>query len=137
VPDNCWLSTRSSCRTRAFPPVDLDGRENLSPDAVERFGGDGADDFIAYVAAVISAPRYRAHFDAALRADYPRIPPPSNADERARVVAAGERVIAAFAAPAAGETVEVGHVRVTSDALASAIRHADDAVAPLIDRAVD
>ena len=137
VPDNCWLSTRSSCRTRAFPPVDPTGRDNLAPEVVSRFACESAADFIAYVAAVISAPRYRAEFDAALRVDYPRIPPPSDADERARVIAAGERVIAAFADVARGETVEVGHVRVSSDALASAIRHADEVVAELIARAVD
>lgn len=84
--DNCLLSTRSSCRARAFPALDPDGQENLAPAVAERWSERlgrrvSARDFAHYALALLCNPEYRARNDQALRIDYPRITEPSSAEE--------------------------------------------------------
>jgi hypothetical protein len=104
VPDNCYLSTRSSCRTRAFPRLTPDGRDNLGEavarGVAERIGhAIDARAFIAYALAVLANADYRAQHDEWLRIDYPRIPWPRDAAQFERLRAAGERLIALFCDP--------------------------------------
>jgi hypothetical protein len=101
VPDNCWLSTRSSCRTRAFPSHGPDGTPNLSRDAVRAWEARIAapiavHDLMAYALAHLAAPAYREAFGGALRSDYPRLLPPPDAPTWVCMVAAGQALFEAF-----------------------------------------
>lgn len=132
--DNCWLSSRSSCRTRAFPTHRPDGVENLDAAAARAWCGFDAPsaDVLAYALAVLASPAYRTRHDDALRADYPRLPPPPDRAAFEATVAAGRALAAAFAAPAdGGARVVVGHRELASDALATAIAACDGAYAVL------
>lgn len=104
VTDNCWLSTRSSCRARAFPTHDPLGRENIDQTHGARFAERVGRvlcsvELAHYVLAVLASPTYRARHDSALRIDYPRIPPPVNAAEFEALRAKGERLAALFCSP--------------------------------------
>lgn len=84
--DNCLLSTRSSCRARAFPVLDAQGQENLAPAIAERWSDRlgrhvSARDFAGYALALLCDPAYRERNDQTLRIDYPRIMEPANAEE--------------------------------------------------------
>ncbi len=128
--DNCWLSSRSSCRTRAFPTHRPDGSPNLRPAAVRAWAGfePSAGALVRYALAVLAAPTYRARHDDALRADYPRLPPPPDRASFEAAVAAGDALAAAFADPGAGGAeVTLGHRRIRSDRLAAAIAGCDAA----------
>jgi hypothetical protein len=101
VPDNCWLSTRSSCRTRAFPSHGPDGAPNLCPDALHAWETRIAapihvHDLMAYALAHLAAPTYREAFGGALRSDYPRLLPPPDAPTWVRMLAAGQALFDAF-----------------------------------------
>jgi predicted helicase len=92
--DNCLLSTRSSCRARAFPSHAPDGSENLGPSAAaelaRRIGRRaGSEQLIDYALAVLSCPAFRQRYDPALRLDYPRIPWPADAAQFDALSAAG------------------------------------------------
>ncbi len=129
--DNCWLSSRSSCRTRAFPTHDPDGAPNLGPAARAWGVGDPAT-LADYVLACLASVSYRTRYDARLRRDYPRVPPPG--DALARVAEAGRAVREALQDPAdlAGPEVRLGHRVVRGDRLARALEVAERAVAPLL-----
>ncbi len=142
VPDNCWLSTRSSCRTRAFPLWTPEGEPNLAPEVAigwsDRLGLPiDPLSFVEYAIAFLASRRYRAEFDEALHHDYPRLPEPPDAESFRRVRDAGRAIVRAFDAPASGEEVEVGHVRVTCTALARAVRASDAPVSALLSLALD
>lgn len=116
APDNCWLSTRSSCRTRAFPTHGPDGRPNVDADAVAAWARrlrapPGPRQTLCYALAWLSCAAYRKALHGELLLDYPRLPPPDPATFE-RIVAAGERLASAFARPGrrAAEPVSVGHV---------------------------
>jgi predicted RNA methylase len=107
VIDNCLLSTRSSCRARAFPTHDAFGRENIDQAKAEPFAERigrrlGSVELAHYVLAVLSSPSYRARNDMALRIDYPRIPPPADLAEFDALGMKGERLAALFCAPFGG-----------------------------------
>jgi len=142
IPDNCWLSVRSSCRARAFPTHMPDGAPNVVARAWEDALGrpiEGAA-LVHYALAVLSAPRFRERFDALLREDYPRLPPPRDLDSWCALVAAGERLADAHLS-ACDETHDarvlrrIGHhdVRVPR-ALNDAQAALDALVAPLLSR---
>lgn len=104
VPDNCWLSARSSCRTRAFPTHRPDGAPNLDPGVAMRFGERiGAPvqvgDFLRYALGVLVSHTYRQRYDALLRVDYPRLPLPAGPAPFREGVAAGDAVLQALLAP--------------------------------------
>jgi predicted RNA methylase len=108
--DNCLLSTRSSCRARAFPTHDSQGRENLSPEVAAAFGervgrGIRSPEFAHYALAVLASPAYRARHDRALRVDYPRIPWPKDAAHFDALCAVGQKieVLSCESAATAGE----------------------------------
>ena len=122
--DNCWLSSRSSCRTRAFPTHRPDGSPNVGDAA---WGVTSGERLAAYALAFLAAPSYRARFDAALRADYPRIPP---SDDFEAIADVGLILTAAFRAASTGPEVRVGHRRVASRALSEALEAADALIAP-------
>ena len=95
--DNCLLSTRSSCRARAFPSHAPDGGENLAPAAARELAARvgrvvGSHELIGYALAVLSAPSFRERYDAALRVDYPRIPWPRDGHVFDALTAAGQRI---------------------------------------------
>ncbi len=79
--DNCFLSNRSSCRTRAFPTHRPDGSPNLCDRVIERWShrlGEPltAHAFATYALAILLSPGYRRLFDRVLHVDYPRLPVP-------------------------------------------------------------
>jgi predicted helicase len=94
VPDNCYFSPRSSCRTRAFPSHDPEGRENLSDEARARFSlaigrEPSVEEVSLFTLAILASETYRRHFEVVLRADYPRIPVPSGLESFERGVRLG------------------------------------------------
>ncbi len=120
--DNCYLSTRSSCRARAFPALDPDGRPNVAPPIAEALAARGIEPaptaVLRYLAAALSSPRYASAHADALALDYPRIPLPRDRDDFARLAALGERLerllASAIAPPPRGATSSellVGHHR--------------------------
>jgi predicted RNA methylase len=125
--DSSFLSARSSCRTRAFPTHDPSGAPNVDARALETFADriaelPGPSELVYYALAVLASEPYRAAFDAALRADYPRVPPPPSKRAFEACRAAGERIARAFFEPESGErTATVGHHEVKSDTLRGAI----------------
>ena len=141
VPDNCFLSNRSSCRARAFPNRGPDGADNLSSEAKDRLGRvlghrPEARKWIDYALAFLVSAAYRRVFDPALRRGYPRVPWPTS---RARFLAigkAGAAVRSAFLGPTllrcspgrGAGGVPVGHFTVRSRVLAAAIEAAEAAV---------
>lgn len=130
--DNCWLSSRSSCRTRAFPTHGPEGAPNLG-EAARAWGFDDPEALVRYVLGVLAAPSYRQRYDAYLRLDYPRVPPPG--EGRAAIEAAGEAVRVALVQPDDGaEPVVVGHRTVHARGLKAAIEAAEQAVRPLLER---
>jgi hypothetical protein len=144
IVDNCYLSNRSSCRTRAFPAFDPEGRDNLEPNGaaaiVAGAGGDArAADVLPYVLAVLASADYRRRYDRFLRLSYPRIPPPPDAETFARVGAVGRELIAAFGQRSSDEVgasdpVSVGHHSLEASSLARAVNDATEIVAPILDR---
>ncbi|MDB4972934.1 MAG: putative helicase, partial [Myxococcaceae bacterium] len=69
--DACFLSTRSSCRTRVFPSHQPDGSENLSASIATQLAARvgrvvGAHELIVYALSVLGAPRFRQRQQAAL-----------------------------------------------------------------------
>lgn len=140
-PDNCLLSARSSCRARAFPTHGPGGEENLDRTALAAWAtrldaAPSAPDLARYALAVLASPTYRARFDAALRADYPRLPPPPTPSAFAAAVQAGAGLEAAFASPSpGGEPVTIGHHLVPAaraGGLITAIVACERAITPLL-----
>lgn len=133
--DNCYLSARSSCRTRAFPTHRPDGVPNLGAATYRSRFTDDPRALVRYVLAVLASPAYRSRFDDALRADYPRIPVPPSREAFDRCAKAGEVVERAFLRPrlAPGEFT-LGHHRLArAAALRDAVDAADAAVVPLLE----
>ncbi|MFO0696077.1 MAG: type ISP restriction/modification enzyme [Polyangiales bacterium] len=134
VPDNCFLSNRSSARTRAFPSHGPDGTPNLDAAVAakvsERAGAEvDSVAFAHYVLAILASSTFRASRDVALRLDYPSIPLPPDAAGFARLVDAGAALASAFLAPAGAASTVVGHWNVSSapDALPAALERAERA----------
>lgn len=97
IVDNCYLSSRSSCRTRAFPSFTPEGEPNLAPRARELLaavGCDAADSVTVqhYLLSVLSAVSYQTCWDSELHADYPRVPAPRDAASFHRLAALGARL---------------------------------------------
>lgn len=98
IPDNCLLSSRSSCRARAFPTHDPEGAPNLDADAMARWAvalttPPTPGEVVAWGLAWLMAPAYRTRFDALLKQDYPRLPPPRSDDEWRAGVAVGQALV--------------------------------------------
>lgn len=106
MPDNCWLSARSSCRTRAFPTHGPEGEPNLGEEA--RALCDDPEIWVSYALAVLAAESYQERYSWLLAQDYPRLPPPGDALER--VSAAGDALGQLFLEGIPSEEVgRVGH----------------------------
>lgn len=104
IPDNSYLSPRSSCRSRAFPIRNAHGNGNVSAEhkrAVERIIGRSvsAEEIFFYLASFLASPRYQSAFDAPLHRDYPKIPMPRDGKRFEERVSIGERVKAGFLGP--------------------------------------
>jgi hypothetical protein len=120
VPDNCFLSSRSSCRTRAFPTHDPSGAENLDRGAAAAlFARAGravsALDAAHYALGLLAAEGYRARYEAALLRDYPRLLPPPSPEAFEALRAAGAALAEVFLRPADlvdnDLGLEIGHAR--------------------------
>ncbi len=101
MPDNCWLSTRSSCRARAFPLTDPHDAPNLDAQlALETSTQLGCEldvaTFAHWTLAWLSSRVYREREYDALSADYPRIPPPRDLTELTLFVQHGQTIARAF-----------------------------------------
>ncbi|MCA9536872.1 MAG: hypothetical protein KC593_24485 [Myxococcales bacterium] len=99
IPDNCLLSSRSSCRARAFPTHGPDGAINLDEDVLAAWASElpqppSAREVIAWALTWLMAPAYQQRFDALLKGDYPAVPPPLDVDEWREGVRLGEELIA-------------------------------------------
>ncbi|MCA9575111.1 MAG: type ISP restriction/modification enzyme [Polyangiales bacterium] len=99
VPDNCLLSSRSSCRARAFPTHQPDGTSNLDPEALGAWAAalptsPGPRQVVAWVLLWLMAPAYQQRFDALLKGDYPAIPGPRDTSEWEEGTRLGEDLIA-------------------------------------------
>ncbi len=94
VADACFLSTRSSCRTRVFPSHDPDGQPNLSAEVRSRFADlsdeAGPEQVILFALGVLCSARFRGEQGERLKRDYPRIPLPRSAAAISAFCAAGE-----------------------------------------------
>jgi hypothetical protein len=105
--DNCLLSTRSSCRARAFPLRDPHGEENLAPAVAERWSDRlgrrvSAREFAEYALALLCNRKYRERNDQALRIDYPRITEPASAEQFELTRQHGAELAELLSAPLAG-----------------------------------
>jgi hypothetical protein len=121
--DNCFLSTRSSCRARAFPTHDPSGRENLGSEVALAFAARvgrviASTELCQYALAVIASPAYRERHDQALRIDYPRIPLPSDRARFEALSCAGSELAELLCRPLISEA--------TTQALAQRIASLDE-----------
>ncbi|HET8939645.1 MAG TPA: type ISP restriction/modification enzyme [Polyangiales bacterium] len=127
--DNCYLSSRSSCRTRAFPSFTPDGEPNLGPRARELLAAVGCGscssvDVQHYLLSVLSATNYQTCWDSELHADYPRVPMPHEAGSFERLVDLGARLAelhknpceTTWAAPIPERGAQHKHVQLDSEA---------------------
>lgn len=134
IVDNCFLSTRSSCRARAFPSHAPNGSENVSPDIHRELIARGIQatsiEVLAYVGAWLSSRSVRAELGVHFLSDYPRIPLPRDAVAFQALAQVGLQVQQAFAAHdlVVGEASDVvGHHGVGPrglDSLADAVDEA-------------
>ena len=123
MPDNCYLSSRSSCRTRVFPMLTPSGEPNLSSLGAHRFASPRAA--LAYSLCVMSAAPYQDRFGDTLRRDYPRLPPPPV--DAAQAVALGEELAAVYTEsasppPTSVTPLRVGHREIEAPARLRALR---------------
>lgn len=126
VPDNCFLSNRSSCRARAFPTHDPSGEENLAPkvrrDFEERTGRSvDSERFALYALGVLASQTYRTRHDAVLREALPNIPYPKDGPGFEHLCAAGRALLRAFDAPPETADVVIGHYAIDYAPLALAL----------------
>lgn len=102
IVDNCFLSTRSSCRARAFPSHAPDGSENVGRDIHQSLVARGiaatSTEVLAYVGAWLSSRTVRTQLGAHFLSDYPRIPLPTDAAAFHALAQVGLQVQRAFAA---------------------------------------
>jgi len=153
-PDSSWLSSRSACRTRAFPPWAPDGTENLDRAGLRQLGPGvppevGPLDVLLFALAVFFSPGYRRRYGAELALGYPRLPRVTTPAQWRRGVHLGRSLRAAFVAledggdpsapegasssaaagggppPGAADLVDVGHRRVPLRDGAALAREAD------------
>lgn len=92
--DACFLSTRSSCRTRVFPSHTPSGQPNLSApiadELARRVGREvSSAELIAYALAVLGSPRHRTRHEAALKLDYAHLPWPRDGAHFAEALEVG------------------------------------------------
>lgn len=132
--DNCFFSTRSSCRTRAFPTRTASGAPNLGPEALARFAQaldetPSPESLAYYVLAVLASPRFQAVFQSQLRLALPRIPPPEDERVFRRAAAAGQALEAVFASASfpppheeSDEPIRIGHHKLAQCPIASPTR---------------
>jgi hypothetical protein len=119
VPDNCLLSTRSSCRARAFPTHTRAGLPNLDREVAGRWAAalqatPTPLEIIAWALVWLSAPSFQSRFDGELKRDYPRLPPPSDGPTWRAGLALGGALLALSVEDHAGDLPEralVGHHR--------------------------
>jgi hypothetical protein len=114
VPDNCFLSNRSSCRARAFPTHGPDGEPNLDKAVAEQLAdrigrAPDSESFAFYALGVLGAATYRFRHDAMLRDAPPRIPLPRNVAGFEALTRAGQQVLAAYAEPPGDQDAIIGH----------------------------
>jgi predicted helicase len=107
--DSCFLSTRSSCRTRVWPNRLADGSENIDERIAERlaqFSGTRltSEQLMAYVCGVLISPRYRSEHSDALKRDYPALPWPRDAAGFEAFRAAGQMWIEAWLRPSSSSS---------------------------------
>lgn len=102
--DACYLSTRSSCRTRMFPSHRPDGEENLAPRVAEELAQRvgrrvHSEELLLYALSVLGSPAYRARHQVALKLDYAHVPWPRDRWHFTQGVAIGRAFDAALHDP--------------------------------------
>lgn len=102
--DACYLSTRSSCRTRVFPSHDPSGAPNLSHTLArrveDRIGQPlPVQALVAYCIGVLCAESFRRDHAQALHQDYPCLPLPASAEAFYSLQGAGQAWIDAWLRP--------------------------------------
>lgn len=146
IADNCWLSSRSSCRARLYPARTPDGEENVGAGVraqLETIAGRrvSAREVIAYLAAWLSAASFRARYDEALRIGPPRVPLPISRAAFEPIARAGAGVVAAFTTEPRERLLPLGPLVIghrelrgsaRTEAVAQAQREADAAVRDLV-----
>lgn len=130
IPDNCFLSARSSCRTRAFPTHGPDGQPNLSSDALARCADP--ETWVSYALAMLASETYQEAYGWLLAQDYPRLPPPgASLDE---IAAAGDALARLFLDGVPSDEVgRVGHWECpVPKGFGEALARCETVVAPLL-----
>lgn len=125
--DNCFLSTRSSCRARAFPLRAPNAEENLARELSEPCADQlgvpvTAGAFARYALAILATDSFRQRFDAELHADYPRLPRPHSVSAWRALVDIGDRLWALWTSPVAGSSDGAALARVDSAPRRSELR---------------
>lgn len=130
IVDNCWLSSRSSCRARAFPAFTPDGLPNVGGEVRDRLPLEvPPEDVMAYLAAWLGAASFRSRFDESLRAGPIRVPLPASPEIWAACVVAGRAIVEAFVGDAEGapRQLVIGQRHLPPSARAASIGAAQDA----------
>lgn len=128
VPDNCFLSNRSSCRARAFPTHGPDGTPNLDPVVALRVGERvgrpiDSESFALYALGVLGSATYRSRHDAILRDAPPKIPLPPDAAAFDAIAVAGKALLAAFLDPTGDAEAVLGHYAIDYAPASLALAH--------------
>jgi hypothetical protein len=102
--DSCFLSARSSCRTRVFPSHTPHGEENLAPHVHAALSARvgravASSELLAYALGVLAAQSFRTRAGEALKHDYARLPWPRSEASFAAGATAGFGLYAALYGP--------------------------------------
>ncbi|MBQ0155759.1 MAG: N-6 DNA methylase [Bacteroidales bacterium] len=94
IADMCTISARSKEGSYLFPLYLYDeaGGRHLNIKE-EMLGGRNAEEFFAYIYAVLHSPSYREKYKEFLKIDFPRIPQPTDEKEYKRLVDLGNELI--------------------------------------------
>jgi hypothetical protein len=122
IPDNCLLSSRSSCRARAFPTHAPDGSANLDLDVLAEWAAGlphlpTAREVVAWALVWLMATAYQRRFDGLLKGDYPALPPPRDEHDFQQGTQLGEALVALCLVDhhtRLPERCEIGHHREVS-----------------------
>ena len=136
VVDNSYFSSRSGCRTRAFPERTPTGQDNVARDLFRHWPSvPTALELISIALTVCCSTSYRRRYGGALRLDYPHLPTPPSASWMTQAIACGDQLATYFESPADLQGKEyrwIGHRMLPQPPeFRLAFEHAEDLVGPL------